>query len=500
MPEMAFNMFKGLAGKMKIVVPTISPSSQSVPPTSVMRRVAYMWQTYLLDQPISFVEVCQRARYYALNCSWLKQFLRIKVSVFHYGFHINAANEKDHEALDAWLDKEADPVVDSVETQDYREVIEMESNETNRERLEKFARDCWIEWFIIDNILAVWLDDRKQPIITPCEKAMYSDVMGLQTLRYTHGLSGLQCEQLPPEQRERWKSHPQPYLNPEFGEHWKLLKRSKVGDGFTIPDMLGCFKCMGQLESMEIGMWELGWTLRTVMRHHKLGHELKQNIFNKWTEFHRWTKEKSDKVYEAWKDTQGVADWTSNWDHLVEYPWPDLKRFEAKPFEGSTLRLVQWGGPLASVWNATNLVPHLAPLVRAEAKYERGLVGPFIADVINKAFEPPVKIKLEWSDGIFLVDQLRNELMKFAYQQGAVSQTTLDAQIGLSREDEANLKLAEASDKDAAKKGHPLYDASHATSPALDGAAKPKDPNAGGAKGQDPGSTNGKPPGGKDKS
>jgi hypothetical protein len=496
---MAFNL-KALAARMKITVPSITPSPAMVKPWEITRSTAFYWQAWLRDQPLAFVEIVQRARYYARNNAWMKTFLKLKVSVFNHGVRIKAASgtEEDQKKLDAWMAEDWTTPVDWMETLDTREKIMIESTQKNRDAVRKFIRDTWMEWFICDNCLGFWLDERKQATLMPPERSLYSNSMGLETIRYIHSLNYYQIRQLPEAQQKRFMATPNVYLNPLFGEHWKLLKRSIDGEGFEMPSMLPLFRVLGEEESKEMGLHELAWLMRNVTRHHKIGGEYKGFPESPdWPQFYRWTRERSDQIMGSWKDVIGSNDYVSGHDHEITYPWPEIKTFDKTLFEGSGLRLQRWGGPLATMTMATQLMPYLGQLLQAEATYEREeFIAPFVEWCINHAMQPPVEIKVEFGNGIFLTHQLRNEMLKFSSLQGDVSaKSRLDA-LGLDATAEAYAKVEMAEDPEAKKKYMPMYDSAHGTSPALDGAAKPKDPNATGAKGQGAGAKPGTPVGG----
>jgi hypothetical protein len=152
---------------------------------------------------------------------------------------------------------------------------------------------------------------------------------------------------------------------------------------------------------------------------------------------------------------------------------------------------------------ANKAFPYLAGQLKALAVFDREeLMKPFLEYVLKAAYKPPVPIAVSWKEDIFNPDQLNHELRKFTAQQGVVSPPTMAKWTGLDFEDEADAKVKVLADANAQEKALPIYDASHGSSPAIDGPAdpnKPTGPAAGGGSPKKPPGKNGKPKGGKDK-
>jgi len=56
---------------------------------------------------------------------------------------------------------------------------------------------------------------------------------------------------------------------------------------------------------------------------------------------------------------------------------------------------------------------------------KRQQIRPFLEMVINKAHKPPTSIKVEWDESLFILGQLRTELLKMATLSGSVSPRTI---------------------------------------------------------------------------
>lgn len=442
-------------------------------------------------------QIVLRCRLLAKESDFLSRFLPLKRDVYNYGFSLSPATVKgkkattdDQEKLTEWLESDAGVKFDKITDQTTGEVFEPELLSTNKELLAKFAEDSWDEWNLLDNCTATWLEEQGFASITPIEKTEFVDTVGVPVLRFTHGLSQQDILKLPQEQQERFKTKSTILLNTQFKEHFKVLKRARVGDGYGLPRLYQIFRLLGEVESKQIGMSAMAFFMRNVTRLHRLGHEIK-NGDRAGKPTHFWKQDRAKEVMKVWKDAVGAYDRTVNFDHFVEFPWPDLKVFDELAFKGSNMRLIDWGGPIMMMLVAKGVMPYLTPLLRAMATADREKMGSFLAMVFNKAFSPPVPIKVTWSNTIFNESRLAAELLKFGAQQGWISATTGKEEAGFDALLEEDRKVQEADDADADKKFKPMWDSSHGIAPALGETIAP--PAA--AKGAKPGSRAGNPPG-----
>ena len=440
----------------------------------------------------------ERARYYAKESSFLTRFLPLKRAVLNYGLKIKPAPNKgkkptpqEVEKLNAWLDEPTNLTFEDYTDPSTREVIGIEVNAANREMIAKFVQDIWNEFILLDNAIALWLDGQPYAAVLPPEKCTYADKLGVPVLKYTHGLSQQEIALLPSDQQERFRLSVVT-INPKFGEHFKVLKRARIGDGFSWPALYSIFRLLGEVESKEVGMNAMGFAMRKVTRHHKLGHEIKSgDRAGKPTHF--WNQQRSDAVKKLFVNVVGLDDFTSNFDHDIQFPWPDMEYFDETCWKGSCMRLNDWGGPLAAMLAAKGVMPYLAPALKAQCLDDRRVVGEFLNQVINAAYAPPMPVAVAWSNLIFNDARLQSELLKFAALQGWTSVQTGQEEVGLNSEEEEDRKLVEAQDADARRKYGPMFDPAHGVFPALGESSKP--PAPAGAKGAAPGAGNGHPTG-----
>jgi hypothetical protein len=434
--------------------------------------------------------------------------MELKLKTHHWGFQILAKDQADQAKLDAWMDTDVLPTITELQLEDVgtRELIAVDPNETNGERARKFCRDAMQKFLEYDAVFGLWLDGRDYCLLRPLEYFLYSDMLGVETVKYVHNLSLYQIEMLPKEQQQRFLGHPHVFLNPNFGEHWKLAKRTPTGDGLGIPWLMTIFMILGEEESKENGIYFMAWLTRTANRAHNIGHEIKSGPYaGRENSDGRasWTKEKSDEIIRAWKDTVGANDVTRNFDITTEFPWPPMEYFDETLWNGSRKRLTEAFGPLAMMAQATGVTPFLSAQAKAIANFDRNeIMAPFMSQIIRKAYKCPVPVRLVWQDDIFTTDQLNHELRKFVTMQGNVSPDTQQGWAGLDPKQENEKKLAAVNHPDAQALHMPIYDSAHGGSPAIDGPIDtnpPVAPIAPGAskkpKGQKPGSKAGTPKG-----
>jgi hypothetical protein len=411
-----------------------------------------------------------RARIFARQSSFLTSYLPTKRSIYNYGFQVCPVDDANQDSIDEWLAEVAPPYVDQYVDPQTSETIAVESNVSNDGRIKKFVDDSWDEFGLLDSAIGFWLDDRPAAVSLPIERCLYTDILGLEILRYTHGLTSKQIEILAPDQQTRFRERAAILVNPTFGEHFKVLKRGRLGDGLSVPRLFSALRLLGQVDSLEVGLSQMAFLTRRTVRRHKIGHEIRQGAHSgKPTHF--WNKKRDATTHTMWDNAAGVGDVTTNFDHEIDFPFPDLKVFDSIAWKGSDHRLAQWGGPVAQMMAATGVLPYIGRLLKAAALDDRSKMGEYLTFILNAAFAPPAPITVGWSNLIFNEERLQAEMMKYGHIAGVVSSTTLQEEIGTQPGREERNKLRETQDPDAMAKYAPLFDASHGAFPALGMAA-----------------------------
>jgi hypothetical protein len=249
-------------------------------------------------------------------------------------------------------------------------------------------------------------------------------------------------------------------LSEEYGEHYQVLKRAPVGDGFGCPRVYAAFSTLGQAESMAAGDYALGYAARTVVRQHKLGHEIK-NGQRAGLPTHFYKHKRGEEIRKYFEGRLGICEITTNFDHAIDYVSLDPKLFDAAKWDNPLKRLVWWGGPAAALVFGGGDPLQLMTALRVVMTEEREQMAPFLAQVIREVFSPPSAPAIAWSDRCFADPRTAAELLKFSVTQGATSLETLNEQGGNNHQQEAQRKRAEASDPDT---WMPLFDAAHGAS------------------------------------
>jgi hypothetical protein len=434
------------------------------------------------DVPGNMPAVFRRCRDFATQSTFLKEYLRTKQAFWNYGFNITTSDSSDDtKALSDWLSK---PFISKIVFSDLitQEQLFIEVNATIGEMIRKLNRDTWREFLALDTVVGQWMDDGSVPALLPPERCRYQDKLGAPIVWYTHQLGVLDMQLLDKRQVPRFMARTEILLNPSFGEHVKVLKRTVTGGGFEMPGLYSLLRTIGEIASKEEGYYARAFQMRNSARHHLLGHAIKEGPHaGKGTWF--WRKDRADAVIRDWNGRRGPWDYTSNFDHDIKFPWPDVKDFDDTAWKGTNMRLRTWGGPIAQLLlNDEKISEGAFVAMRAQAAEDRQMVRDFLKTIIAGAFNPPAGLdfNLVWSDLIFLDPKQAVELLKFSAQQGAASVETVREIIGMNHREENARKLREANDPAAVKKYFPMWDMSHGIRPALGQTTLDKLPMEGG--------------------
>jgi hypothetical protein len=416
--------------------------------------------------PVSNIEF-YHAEYFAQESSWLSRFIPLKRAVVNYGFELVPTGGEDKQvALDEWLDRKCPPPVEFYVDPITQETIKVESTTTFREWIDKFVADVWHDFILMDQVLALWMDGRPFLMALDIVRCQYTDILGVEEIRYQHMLTPIQLQRLSKKDQDRFRKRPTIVLNPAEGEHFKVLKRARTGTGFSKPTICTIFPLLREVQSKEEGFSLMAFLMRLVTRHHLIGHDIKSgdHAGKPWYMF----KEKDGKKLKAlWEDSVGIREYVSNFDEKTEFPWPDVKLFDETAWRGSSRRLKEWAGPIGDMLTTLQVMPYLMTALRAQVTEEREKVGHYLTSVINAAFPTMPPVTVGFSDLIFNESRLQAELIKFGVTQGLCSNQTAQEVIGLNPTLEDSRKSAEADDPDTKKKRLPLWDPAHALTPAL---------------------------------
>lgn len=414
-----------------------------------------------------------KARLIARTNYWLKGFLSIKRSVMNYGMQLKVVSktpgkevtEKDIQRLDKWLMSPAPVPEVKVDANDKTIGIPNVTPRTMRSVLYKFIEDVWSEFILLDNVVAFWMDESPIPITLAPEKCRYKDVLGMETLFYTHGLGVAEKKLLNPKQQERFKLS-EIAIDSNQGEFFRVLKDERTGAGFAWPSVQPIFITDSTIKSMEIGESTYAFTGRMHFRHHKIGHAIESGPMAGMPK-HFWSVKKATSILGVFENKSGfLGDFTSNFDYTVEYPHEDIDYFDEKKWLSPEHRLIKWGGALAQMIQITGVTPFTLNLLKAEVFAMREKMGVFLQEVINESFSCPVLLEIKWSESIFNDARLFSELLKFGVGAGAISHSTFREEIGIDDERETVKKDTEGKDSlTNARKYMPPFDPAHGVDP-----------------------------------
>jgi hypothetical protein len=451
----------------------------------------------LTERPTEIKALFKRLRTMSDESAFLSAFLPLKLSFYNSGFAITPGplGKGGQKEIDAWLSKDYTTEAVYKDPGNQGE-LEVEYNMTIGDAINRFVRDAWREFLLLDTVVSMWMDDGSAPTTLAPELCRYQDKLGVPVLYYTHGISGRDLDLLSKEQQTRFRTNTELMLNPKEGEHYKVLTRGLVGSGFVKPRLYSVLRTLGEIESKEIGYHGRAHQLRAATRQHKIGHEITNGYHaGKGTWF--CNKKRADAALAAMKNRQGPHDLATNFDHEIIFSWPDVALFDATAWKGTNMRLCNWGGPIAQMLLAEKVIEGGLAFERAMATGDRTIMAEYLTPIIKAAFKAPdgLDIKVMWSDLCFIDPARAAELLKFAVQQGICSVTTTQQIIGFNPETEAALKVKEASDPEAEKKYRPLWDTSHALAPAQGQTAADLKADASGKSGSDATTANGRPAG-----
>lgn len=443
------------------------------------------YATYLKGEQPSvndLATIFTKCRAMAQSNYWLKMFLPLKFAVMNFGMQLSpdslaggkkkgsGNSDADVDALDAWFATEglvaAGVITDPADIKKLG--VPSGTPISNRNRVNKYIEDACNEFLILDNSIGYWDDAQGYPVTLAPEKCRYSDLFGIETLFFTHGLSAQQLKLLTPEKQKKFYAVGTQNILPEIpidagqGEFFKILKNERVGFGLAMPSLYAMFETDGAMASMITSESAYAFTGRMKFRHWKVGHIIPQGpMAGKST--YMWRPEKSKKIRDIFADKKGyLGDYVSNFDVDLEYPHEDEKFFEAKKWESPEHRLISWGGPLAMMLYGKTEIPYLAPMLFAEAQAWRRKMKTFLEEVINDAFKPPVPIKITWSNTIFNDPVIFQQFLKDALTTNVISHRTWRESVGFDNDTE-NARLDQQALDVAANpdKFTPPYDPAH---------------------------------------
>lgn len=384
------------------------------------------------------VEEIKKARYWFKYNGFIRTIVLLRWVFFNFRMEVKAEDEKNSATVKTW----------------YRE---------NRRRCQRYARDAWVEWLKVDNIIVLWRKGKTiiNPIVLRPEDVDFKDDFGIEQITIIHGLTSEAIDAmkgLTKAEKDRLKLSSKLKLthgDPLF--EFEVLKRESVGQGLASPGVVTVFHAAAQTESMEVRDETLAGSSRCVIEHHKIGHEIRSGN-HAGSRAHFMKAEDAKNVEKALKGKIGFVRMATNFDHDVNYPGPDPKQYDAKKYEGPQKRFAWWAMPLAQMILERALNPYLMDALKQQAEGEREWMEPHLVKVFT-AMGAPAAIKITWSNRCFKDGRLAADLLKYGLQWGPLSQQTFMEEAGYDPETERERKTVEASLPK--EKTNPLVDANH---------------------------------------
>ncbi len=302
--------------------------------------------------------------------------------------------------------------------------------------LRAFVQRAFRERLALQNVMAFWSPNH-DPIVLRPECARYQNGMAGEVLHYRVRLTPEELKGLPPVQRTRYSSGLVRLADPEWNARHPLLAESirvwrspSAGEGLAFPDLTGYVAALTQSDSMEVGENAYAFGHRSVVRQHKIGHDIKGGtLAGKPLHFYRADQPYAKAVFNEFKGKTGFWEFFDNFDHSFDIPWCDPKKYDAAKWRTIAERLAYWAGPAGLMMAYRMFTPDMFGAVRSQCEEARRDFRPWLENVIGEGFGIPVK--LSWANDCFQTGRLQHEAMKWSVQQGFVSNTTAcNAQFG----------------------------------------------------------------------
>ncbi len=392
-----------------------------------------------MDRPHQF----EKARHWYKWQWFIRAIILTRFSFFHYGFKFASEDGK--------------PATTKIKTW----------ARNNRKMVQRYARDCWLEWLIQDNVVGLWRSrGGRPPIVYPPERCQFDDIFGMEKLKIRHGISVDQISTVGAFSKAEvgvFKDSPNEITLTHDDDRifgFDVLRRERMGSGFGVPSMTPLFVAAAELQSLDVGQAQLAAACRTVLEQHLMGHEIKSGL-HAGSKANFWTQARAKAFEQASKGKTGHYKMSTNFDHLIRQAanWPDPKVYDEKKFASGINRIALWSMPLGQMLLGKSLNPFLMTMFKYQALAERDFVREHLKTIFIEGLGAPADIEVTWGEDCFVEPRIMADMMKTALAAGPGSQGTFLESMGLDPEEERERKAEEAK----LPKGQttPIYDAAH---------------------------------------
>lgn len=393
---------------------------------------------------LSCQEMMADARRWFRKSHFLPQALGIKIGFLNYGFRIAARDSKNAAQLRQWLDEDV----------------------RRRMNLRQAIRAVWEDMELMDNAVVMWRNDAPAVVVTPPEKCRYSDAMGMERLWVNLGWKAEDLQKLPEADRRRYAKEVEWGADTLRRESFAVIKRARVGWGFSMPRIAGLFRTLAAHESLEVADQLWSFLSRSVIRMFKVGHEIRNGPRAGHA---TWfvTKQRADAVRKKVENKQGLIDLVVNFDHSVDYPVPPEEAFAKARYEALWPRMRQWLGPLGLLLENPQALSAAMVMFRADAAERRADIAWGVERILD-GMGCKIPVRAVWSNQCFNDPRIAAEMLKTGLASGPVSQRSFLDEVGLDPETERESKKEEsdlAANPETAGQVLPIFDPAHGKRP-----------------------------------
>jgi hypothetical protein len=390
----------------------------------------------------------KKARVFHRTNALVRIFALTRRMFLNFGFQLRPAKAGDRDKLAAW---QADQTRAALKT---------------RRAIKKFVNDAWLEYVIQDVAVGFWMAEAKtQPTLLAPEDIEFKDWFGIERIRLLNppqpeelqraGLSAAMVAKF------KDQTHKEYWLEEKRDEYFAVVKRERTGHGLGRPRLEAFFQALAQFESMEAGEALYALLGRTVIRQHKLGHEIKGGP-RAGMSSHFANAKRIEAVKNFFRNKKGFLENAGNFDHEIVTHWIDPKNYDATKWVTVVERLRWWGGAAVFLYLAETLRPYLLKLLEVECADDREQMREWFEEVLNSAFELPCPVKVAWKNTCFREPRVADEMLKFLTTQGGASVTTALEESGYDAAEERARKQEELAIEQAQPGTFkPIYDGAH---------------------------------------
>lgn len=307
--------------------------------------------------------------------------------------------------------------------------------------------DVWSEFLLQDNAVVFWVRNGEglpKPIVLDGEACEYRNGLGGERLTIK-----LTKRKLFAEERQgmdaRWiKAYEETgkiTLDPDKGEHFRVLTRAKATQGFGMPRLKAVYRLLGNLEGLQVADTSGASWHQDVIQHITAGHEIRTGD-RAGKPDHFITSAIKNAIEKAMKTLRGAYRNVSNFDVKFGYSFLDPKFFDATKYEGTLQQLDRWGGAGMLLLVTAQPSPFLLVAFAAEGRRDRQSVRDFLLDIItDPTFLPGrnlSRLKLAWNPHTFRDAKTMIEAVRMSVGEGLASRQTGREMMGLDHEEEGD--------------------------------------------------------------